>query len=86
MDNMPGVASWNTRSRGGNMMKMHKSITQERVVDAVESEMFGMDNPGFCLACGADHGGCEPDARYYECEECEEHQVFGAAEVLMMRF
>ena len=31
---------------------MHPSITAERVMDAVREEMFGTDNPGFCLACG----------------------------------
>jgi len=63
---------------------MHASITEDRVVDAVERGMFGLDNPGFCLACGEEQGGCEPDARYYECEGCGERQVFGAEEVLLM--
>ena len=64
-------------------MKIHKSITPKRVMDAVKQEMFGLDNPGFCKACGKEQEGCEPDARNYECECCGEHQVFGAAELLM---
>ncbi len=64
--------------------KIHSSITTERVMQAAEAEMFGLDNPGFCLACGDDADGCEPDARNYECESCGAPQVFGAAEVLMM--
>ena len=63
---------------------MHKSITEERVCDAVESGMFGLENPGFCLACGADANGCEPDAENYLCEDCGEYQVFGAEQVLFM--
>jgi hypothetical protein len=67
-------------------MKMHPSITSERVLAAVESAQVSLDNPGFCLACGEDADGCEPDARNYECECCGEHKVYGAEEVLMMMF
>ena len=65
-------------------MKIHESITTERVIEAVESEMYGLMNPGFCVACGENADGCEPDARNYTCDFCDEDQVFGAAEVLMM--
>jgi hypothetical protein len=63
---------------------MHPSVTVERVQEAVESEMTTLDNPGFCLACGADAEGVEPDARNYECQVCGSHAVYGAEEVLMM--
>ena len=65
-------------------MKIHPSITTDRVVQAVEESMIGLENPGFCLACGEDADGCEPDARNYPCEYCDERQVFGASEVLIM--
>lgn len=65
------------------MPKLHKSLTLDRVMEAVEREMTGLDNPGFCLACGEEADGCEPDARKYECESCGEHRVYGAAEILM---
>jgi hypothetical protein len=64
-------------------MKMHKSITLDRVNEAAMREMTTLDNPGFCLACGEEAMGCEPDARNHECESCGEHRVFGAAELLM---
>ena len=51
---------------------------------AAESQMFGLENPGFCIACGADADGCEPDARNYECEICGENKVFGASELMLM--
>lgn len=63
--------------------KVHESITQDRVLDAVQREMETLDNPGFCLACGNEQEGCEPDAREYECEVCGEHQVYGAAEIML---
>ena len=51
---------------------------------ALEAAETGTDNPGFCLACGEQQEGCEPDARRYECESCGQRKVYGAAEVLMM--
>ena len=37
----------------------------------------------FCIACGHGHGGCEPDARGYECEACGENEVYGDEELLL---
>ena len=67
-------------------MKIHASVTLERVSEAVESAAVGLDNPGFCIACGADAEGCEPDARGYRCEACGLARVYGAEEVLLMIF
>lgn len=39
---------------------------------------------GICLACGYRQYGCEPDARKYTCEECEQPKVYGIEELLMM--
>lgn len=61
--------------------KIHKTITADRVMEAVELD----DNIGFCLACGADAYSVEPDACNYECEECGEKQVFGAEECLVQQ-
>jgi hypothetical protein len=61
-------------------MKTHESVTVDRVIEAVELD----DNIGICLACGEEQGGCEPDARNYECESCGEKQVFGAEELIVM--
>ena len=47
---------------------------------AVESD----ENIGFCLDCGEEHSGIEPDARRYECEACGAPNVYGAEEILMM--
>ena len=62
----------------------HPSITVDRVAEAVERRMTTLDNPGFCLACGEEAMGCEPDAREYECECCGERQVYGSDELLIM--
>jgi hypothetical protein len=62
---------------------IHPSITAERVAEAIERELTSLDNPGFCLLCGAEADGCEPDARGYECESCGERAVYGAQEILI---
>lgn len=64
---------------------MSKSkIDQERLFEALEENLSGLGNIGFCRACGAEADGCEPDARNYECEACGESEVFGAEELLIM--
>jgi hypothetical protein len=42
------------------------------------------EHMGFCLACGAEAYGVEPDARKYECEACGAKKVYGAEELLIM--
>lgn len=39
---------------------------------------------GFCLACGTDVHGIEPDARRNTCPECGAHKVYGAEELVLM--
>jgi hypothetical protein len=63
---------------GDNTMKIHRSITLERLTEAIEAD----DCLGFCLACGSEAFGVEPDAEEYECEECGEPEVYGAEQIL----
>lgn len=63
-------------------MNVHPSLTVDVVLKAAEDSTFGMDNIGFCIACGAEHYECEPDATEYECEECGEHKVYAAVELI----
>jgi hypothetical protein len=72
------------RTIGGDRAEMHPSITQDRVVDAIRRQHSTLDNPGFCLACGEEADGCEPDARHYRCDSCGLLAVFGADEILLM--
>ncbi|MGH9238797.1 MAG: hypothetical protein ACRD3G_12230 [Vicinamibacterales bacterium] len=64
------------------MIKPHPSVTVERIVEACERRAASLDNPGICLACGADVDGVEPDARRDECEACGARQVYGVEELL----
>lgn len=63
---------------------LNHAITTARLIDAVERQHSTLDNPGFCVACGEEADGCEPDARKYKCEHCGERQVYGAEELLML--
>ena len=72
------------RTIAGELADVHPSITPERIIDAVERCMTMLDDPGFCLHCGTDADGCEPDARHYKCDSCGLLTVFGAEEVLLM--
>jgi hypothetical protein len=58
--------------------ELKRMFTLEQVVAADD------DQAGFCLACGFEQGGCEPDARRYACESCGEKQVYGASELVFM--
>ena len=65
-------------------MKIHESVTIERITESVERRHSSLDNPGICVSCGEDADQCEPDAREYECESCGEEAVYGDEELLMM--
>lgn len=62
----------------------HKSLTNEVILAAVERHEVSLDDPGFCLACGHEQEGVEPDARRYVCESCGAHEVFGAEELALV--
>ena len=64
-------------------MKLHASITVDRVAEAVERHMTTLDDPGFCTECGFEADGVEPDAENYECESCGEAAVQGADNLLI---
>ncbi len=56
-------------------------IDTDALIEAIESD----ESLGYCTTCGEEQGGCEPDAREYECESCGENTVFGAEELLIMQ-
>lgn len=71
-------------TKGMGVMKLHPSLTAERIAEAVELGQTSLENPGFCIECGEDASECEPDARGYECESCGKRAVYGAEELLLM--
>jgi hypothetical protein len=60
-------------------------VTQYRPVVREERYWTLLDeDAGFCLACGAEAYGVEPDARRYTCGACEAPKVYGLEELLIM--
>lgn len=39
---------------------------------------------GFCLACGNEVYGVEPDAERYPCGSCDQHKVYGLEQLMLM--
>lgn len=62
---------------------MDKAMFRRRVSAAVKHARVTGGSPGFCLNCGDEADGVEPDAREYKCESCGERQVAGAEEILL---
>jgi hypothetical protein len=54
-------------------------ITVEQILAAAQAD----DYIGFCVACGAEHYGVEPDARKYPCQDCGKLSVYGAEDLLI---
>jgi len=68
-------------------MRIHKSVTADRIAEALEeSSGWGSDSPGFCVACGADAWGVEPDAERYECDDCGKPAVYGAEQIALVAY
>lgn len=49
----------------------------------IEYASLAEDYGGFCIACGEEAYGVEPDARKYQCESCGVRAVYGAEELLI---
>ena len=60
-----------------------KSGAMQFMPSMAEVESAMEDNGGFCLACGAEAHGVEPDARRYTCEACGAPKVYGAEELVL---
>lgn len=67
-------------------MVLPDCLSEDVLMAAVQESMFGMGSAGFCMRCGQEQSGCEPDAREYECESCGENAVYGAQEILLECF
>lgn len=54
----------------------------DRAMEAAENDEL----VGFCMSCGTERNGCEPDAENYKCDECGERNVQGLLFVIMGGF
>lgn len=63
-------------------INLHHSVTLSRLLGLASDREHTTDNPGVCIACGADHDSSEPDACQLECYECDAFKVYGAEALL----
>jgi predicted RNA-binding Zn-ribbon protein involved in translation (DUF1610 family) len=52
--------------------------------EEIEQVLIEDSCSGFCLGCGEQMFGVEPDACEYECPSCGEYKVYGAQTILIM--
>jgi hypothetical protein len=62
----------------------HASITEDVILVASMRRVTDLEDPGFCLICGNEAGGVEPDAQHLTCGACGAEQVFGVDDLLMV--
>lgn len=58
-------------------------ITVPIVISETEYHDYTDLDQGICLACGEVQGFCEPDAKQYTCEVCDEAQVIAFEQALI---
>lgn len=63
-------------------MRLPGTLTADEILAAAQES----DGTGFCLACGEQADGVEPDAQGYECEACGKAKVYGAEELVLMGY
>jgi PHP family Zn ribbon phosphoesterase len=59
-------------------------LNYKKIVAAANKAMKGLASPGFCVKCGKEYNGIEPDARKYPCAKCGSASVYGAEELVLM--
>lgn len=67
-----------TKSKNGEDRFIPAMTTEE-----AEALIFDSEDLGFCIYCGEDAYGVEPDARRYECECCGKNGVWGIPELII---
>lgn len=59
---------------------------EKRYSPSVKLIMSLGDYGGFCIACGEDTDGIEPDGEAYECPSCGENKVYGGEQLILMGY
>ena len=68
-----------TAPAGGNRSPGKTRITIDQIISAIAADAC----IGFCVRCGAENYGVEPDACEYPCQECGQRKVYGAEDLLI---
>jgi hypothetical protein len=54
--------------------------------EQLEEVLARDDNIGFCLACGCEQHGIEPDREQSKCVNCDDLEVYAAEQILIMGY
>ena len=60
-------------------MKLPNGLTLEYILEIASDDR----NAGFCMKCGEQADGVEPDACGYVCDYCGSPSVYGAEELVI---
>ncbi len=52
-------------------------------LEGLEESLLVDGTEGYCVVCGDQQNGVEPDAREYHCFECELDSVFGVEQIII---
>ena len=66
------------------IMKVHPSITPERIADVRHRGWGSHFFPGLCVACGCDVERIDRNAEKCLCDACGEHAVYSAERLSIM--
>lgn len=68
------------------MLLTRKEITSAILAEYGDFELalVNGEDKGICHNCGHIQSGVEPDASHYPCEECNENEVFGVEETIVI--
>lgn len=80
-----GVACHETGCPNADKRKFFTSKSGQRyaMFQLSEIEESREEYTGFCIRCGMEKGGVEPDARKYECDECGKRTVYGGEQIVL---
>jgi len=53
-------------------------------IKVLEEVILADNTRGFCLCCGEEQDGVEPDGRRYRCVNCGQSKVYGAEQLVLM--
>lgn len=56
-------------------------LNLDRVMEVVKND----EDIGFCITCGEEYIGVEPDRRKMYCVKCRTKTVYGAEEILLQK-
>jgi predicted RNA-binding Zn-ribbon protein involved in translation (DUF1610 family) len=81
---MAHVVTRRHKARAQRERMMARRLPNGLSLNDVQVSAAADEHLGYCLSCGAEAYGVEPNARRYPCDACGTDRVYGAEEILIM--